>query len=68
MNKLEILNKIEKVVYVTQQSPFILVSIISRDNVVPFAMFMNCSTKSDNVVAIAILSKTDAYLNIKDNL
>ncbi len=33
MNKLEILNKIEKVVYVTQPSPVILVSTISKDNI-----------------------------------
>lgn len=69
MNKLEILDKIEKVVYVTQSSPVILVSTISKDNVenvAPFAMFMNCSTKPDNMVAIAISPKTDTYINIKE--
>lgn len=68
MKKLEILNKIEKVVYVTQPSPVILVSTISKDNienVAPFAMFMNCSTKPDNMLAIAISPKTDTYANIK---
>ena len=69
MNKIEILDKIEKVVYVTQASPVILVSTISQDNVenvAPFAMFMNCSTKPDNMVAIAISPKTDTYINIKE--
>lgn len=69
MKKLEVLDKIEKVVYVTQPSPVILVSTISKnnvDNVAPFAMFMNCSTKPDNMVAIAISSKTDTYSNIKE--
>ena len=69
MNKIEILDKIEKVVYVTQASPVILVSTISKDdieNVAPFAMFMNCSTKPDNMVAIAISPKTDTYANIKE--
>ena len=69
MKKLEILDKIEKIVYVTQPSPVILVSTISKDNVenvAPFAMFMNCSTKPDNMVAIAISSKTDTYSNIKE--
>lgn len=68
MRKLEILDKIEKVVYVTQPSPVILVSTISKENVenvAPFAMFMNCSTKPDNMVAIAISPKTDTYSNIK---
>lgn len=69
MKKLEILDMIEKVVYVTQPSPVILVSTISKnnvDNVAPFAMFMNCSTKPDNMVAIAISPKTDTYANIKE--
>lgn len=69
MNKIEILDKIEKVVYVTQPSSVILVSTISKnnvDNVAPFAMFMNCSTKPDNMVAIAISPKTDTYTNIKE--
>ena len=69
MSKLEILDKIEKVVYVTQPSPIVLVSTISKDNidnVAPFGMFMNCSTKPDNMVAIAISPKTDTYKNIKE--
>ena len=68
MNKIEILDKIEKVVYVTQPSPIVLVSTISKnniENVAPFAMFMNCSTKP-HMVAIAISPKTDTYTNIKD--
>lgn len=67
MSKLEILDKIEKVVYVTQPSPVVLVSTISKDgieNVAPFAMFMNCSTRP-HMVAIAISPKTDTYSNIK---
>lgn len=69
MDKLEILDKIEKIAYVTQPSPVILVSTISKDsieNVAPFAMFMNCSSKPDNMIAIAISPKTDTYANIKD--
>ena len=69
MGKLEILDKIEKVVYVTQPSPIVLVSTISNDNienVAPFGMFMNCSTKPDNMIAIAISPKTDTYRNIID--
>lgn len=69
MRKIEILDRIEKVVYVTQASPVILVSTISKDNVenvAPFAMFMNCSTKPYNMVAIAISPKTDTYENIKE--
>lgn len=69
MNKIEILDKIEKVVYVTQPSPVILVSTISKDNienVAPFGMFMNCSTKPYSMVAVAISPKTDTYKNIKE--
>lgn len=60
MKKIEILDKIEKVVYVTQPSPVILVSTISKDyieNVAPFGMFMNCSTKPYSMVAVAISPK-----------
>ncbi len=67
--KIEILDKIEKVVYVTQPSPIVLVSTIDKnniDNVAPFGMFMNCSTKPDNMIAIAISPKTDTYKNIKE--
>lgn len=47
-----------------------MVSTISKDNienVAPFAMFMNCSTKPENMVAIAISPRTDTYKNIKDS-
>lgn len=67
--KIEIFDKIEKVVYLTQPSPVVLVSTISReeiDNVAPFAMFMNCSSISPHMVAIAISPKTDTYANIKE--
>lgn len=68
MGKLEIFDKIEKVVYITQPSPVVLVSTISSvgvENVAPFAMFMNCSSKPF-MVAIAISPKTDTYKNLKD--
>lgn len=68
MEKIEILNHIEKIVYVTQPSPVVLISTISNDditNVAPFAMFMNCSTKPA-MIAIAISPKTDTYSNIKE--
>lgn len=68
MNKLEILEKIEKVVYVTQPSPVVLVSTISKEklkNVAPFASFMNCSSRP-HMLAIAISPKTDTYRNIKE--
>jgi len=67
MKKVEILDKIEKVAYLTQPSPVVLVSTISEDNianVAPFAMFMNCSNKPP-MIAIAISPKTDTYVNIK---
>lgn len=68
MEKLEIFDKIEKVVYITQPSPVVLVSTISEkkvENVAPFAMFMNCSNKPP-MVAIAISPKTDTMKNIKE--
>lgn len=68
MKKIEILDRIEKVVYITQPSPVILVSTIdikNIDNVAPFAMFMNCSSNPP-MVALAISTKTDTYKNIKD--
>lgn len=67
MKKIEILDKIEKIVYVTQPSPVILVSTISKEkilNIAPFGMFMNCSTKPYHMVAVAISPKTDTYKNI----
>lgn len=68
MEKLEIFDKIEKVVYITQPSPVVLVSTTSAkgiDNVAPFAMFMNCSNKPP-MVAIAISPKTDTMENIRE--
>ncbi len=67
--KIEVFDKIEKVVYLTQPSPVVLVSTISKEeihNVAPFAMFMNCSSTSPHMVAIAISPKTDTYANIKE--
>ena len=69
MEKLEIFNKIEKVLYLTQPSPVILVSTISQqkvENVAPFAMFMNCSSQNPPMIAIAISPKTDTYANIQE--
>ena len=69
MRKLEIFDELEKIVYVTQPSPVVLVSTISKEgvtNVAPFGMFMNCSTKPYSMVAIAISPKTDTYANIKE--
>ena len=69
MEKLEIFKKIEKVLYLTQPSPVILVSTISQqkvENVAPFAMFMNCSSQNPPMIAIAISPKTDTYANIQE--
>lgn len=69
MGKLEIFNQIEKVIYLTQPSPVVLVSTISqqkKENVAPFAMFMNCSSQNPPMVAIAISPKTDTYANIRE--
>lgn len=68
MEKLEIFDKVLKIVYVTQPSPVVLVSTIDSngiDNVAPFAMFMNCSN-SPAMIALAISKKSDTYKNIKD--
>lgn len=68
MEKIEIFDKIEKVVYITQPSPVVLVSTISNqniENVAPFAMFMNCSS-NPFMIAIAISPKSDTYQNIVD--
>ena len=67
MQKMEIMDKIEKVVYATQSSPVVLVSTMDesgRLNLAPFAMFMHCSNKPP-MIAIAISPKTDTYRNIK---
>ncbi len=69
MEKIEIFDKLEKVVYLTQPSPVVLISTISKnqiENVAPFAMFMNCSSASPHMIAIAISPKTDTYANIKE--
>lgn len=65
-NKIEILDKIEKVVYITQPSPVVLVSTINKDginNLAPFGMFMNCST-NPHMVALGIHRESDTYKNI----
>ncbi len=68
MGKIEVFERVEKVVYMTQPSPVVLVSTINNlgmENLAPFAMFMNCSSKPF-MVAIAISPKTDTYKNIKE--
>jgi len=68
MIKLEILERLEKIVYVTQPSPVVLVSTVDCDgvnNVAPFASFMCCSSRP-SMVAVAISPKTDTYQNIKE--
>ncbi|MFR0823350.1 MAG: flavin reductase family protein [Clostridia bacterium] len=68
LDKLEILHQIEKVVYITQPSPVVLVSTRSKegiDNVAPFGMFMNCSSKPP-MIALGINNKSDTYKNIVD--
>jgi len=67
-NKIEVLDKIEKVTYITHPSPVVLVSTISKDginNIAPFAMFMNCSTKP-HMIALGISPISDTYKNIID--
>ena len=67
--KMEIFDKIEKVLYVTQPSPIVLISTIDRNginNLAPFGMFMNCSSKEPQMIAVAISPKSDTYTNIKD--
>ena len=69
MEKREIFHKIEKVLYATQPSPVVLVSTKSQsgvDNLCPIAMFMNCSSKQPQMIAIGVSNKTDTYANIKD--
>ena len=69
LDKIEMLNKVEKVLYITQASPVVLVSTIDNKgiyNLAPIGMFMNCSSKDPQMVAIAVSNKADTYRNIKE--
>jgi flavin reductase (DIM6/NTAB) family NADH-FMN oxidoreductase RutF len=66
-DKIEVLDKVEKVVYLTQPSPIVLVSTISKNkirNLAPFAMFTPCSNRPP-MVAVGISQKSDTFRNIK---
>lgn len=66
--KKEVLNLIEKVVYVVQPSPVVLVSTVSKDNiknVAPFATFIVSSSKPP-MVAIGVSPKSDTFKNIQE--
>ena len=66
MKKEFILDRIEKVTYVTPASPVVLVSTRSIDginNLAPFGMFMVASTRP-NMIIVAISSKSDTHRNI----
>lgn len=68
MKKLEIFDNTKKVIYATQPSPVVLISTTSKDgidNVAPFGMFMNCSSRP-HMVAIGIHNSSDTYKNIVD--
>lgn len=68
IGKIEILNKVEKINYLTPPSHIVLVSTISKEgipNVAPFGMFMIASSKPP-MVAVGINPKSDTYRNILD--
>ena len=67
-NKIEIKELDKKIIYMTQPSPVVLVSTISKDgvnNLAPFGFFMNCSTNPP-MVALGLSPKSDSYKNILD--
>lgn len=67
-NKIEVLDKIEKINYITQPSSVVLVSTISKDgvrNLAPFAQFMVASSRPP-MLALGISPKSDTYRNICD--
>lgn len=64
--KIDVLNKIEKINYLTPPSHIVLVSTLSASgisNVAPFGMFMIASSRPP-MVAIGINPKSDTYRNI----
>jgi len=66
INKESILNKVEKVTYLTPASTVVLVSTKSEDgvnNVAPFGMFMLAST-TPPMVLVGISPKADTHRNI----
>ncbi len=66
--KIEILNNVEKINYLTPPSHIVLVSTMSKTgvpNVAPFGMFMIASSKPP-MIALGISPKSDTYKNIMD--
>jgi len=64
--KIEVLDKVEKIVYLTQPSPIVLISTIDKlgvRNLAPFAMFTSCSTRPP-MIAVGISPKSDTFKNI----
>lgn len=67
-NKIEIKEVNKSVIYMTQPSPVVLVSTISKDginNLAPFGYFMNCSSNPP-MLALGLSPKSDTYKNIID--
>jgi flavin reductase (DIM6/NTAB) family NADH-FMN oxidoreductase RutF len=66
--KKDIWGLVEKIVYVVQPSPVVLVSSISLDNIknlAPFATFM-VSSSNPPMIALGISPKSDTFKNIKE--
>lgn len=64
--KIEILEKVSKIVYLLPPSPVVLVSTVDKSgerNLAPFAMFMPCSSKPP-MLALGISCKSDTFKNI----
>ncbi|HOO77667.1 MAG TPA: flavin reductase family protein [bacterium] len=64
--KIEVLDKVAKVVYLVQPSPVVLVSTVDTagvKNLAPYAMFTPCST-CPPMVALGISPKSDTFKNI----
>lgn len=65
-SKINVLNSIEKINYLTPPSHIVLVSTVSTEgipNLAPFGMFMIASSKPP-MVAVGINPKSDTYKNI----
>lgn len=68
MKRIEVLDVVDKINYLTPPSHIVLVSTISKDgvpNVAPFGMFMIASSKPP-MVAVGISPKSDTFKNIVD--
>ena len=64
-SKIEVLEKVSKVVYILQPSPIVVVSTVDTmgvRNLAPFAMFSPFSTRPP-MVAVGISPKTDTFKN-----